>query len=434
MPEGAGDYDRRGAYFEIEAPDNFDPEGPAFFLDGLLRFGSFLHDRGLPVTPSRMMDFVSAMPECDLTSHFDLYLAGRTILVDRMTDLPVYEEAFMKFWQRQGNPQAPEVSPHALPHIGIQAPGENQSPPITRATPGEPQNRRFAKPVPAPPIDADPGEGDGAGKLSYSPSESIHVKELQLLSTEEMQRARRILSELRWTVTSRRSRRLVPARHGAQVDWRRSFRRNVRHGGVLLELARQEQKTVRRPVVAICDVSGSMDKYTRPILHFVHTMAAGLGRTESFVFGTRLTRVTRLMQGRDADRALLRVSDEVKDWSGGTRIGESLQDFNRRWGRRVLGRGAIVVIVSDGWDKGDPYVLQTEMARLQRRCHRLIWLNPVLDLAGERPIPMGMRAATPFIDDLLPARHLEDMFEVNRLIASLKPGRPSRRQARKGLY
>jgi uncharacterized protein with von Willebrand factor type A (vWA) domain len=198
---------------------------------------------------------------------------------------------------------------------------------------------------------------------------------------------------------------------------------------VLLELDHQKAKQVRRPIVALCDVSGSMDRYTRPILHFVHTMATGFGHTESFVFGTRLTRVTRLLRGRDADRALVRVSAEVKDWSGGTRIGDSLRAFNRRWSRRVLGRGAVVLIVSDGWDKGDPVVLQAEIARLQRRCHRLIWLNPALGLPGSVPVPVGMRAAAPFVDDLLPARKLEDMAELSRLIAGLKPGRRVRGRA-----
>jgi uncharacterized protein with von Willebrand factor type A (vWA) domain len=222
----------------------------------------------------------------------------------------------------------------------------------------------------------------------------------------------------------------MPARNGDEVDWRGSLRRNVRHGGVLLELDFQRAKTVRRPVVAICDVSGSMDRYTRPILHFIHTMASGFGRTESFVFGTRLTRVTRLLQSRDADQALLRVSGEVKDWSGGTRIGESLRAFNRRWARRVLGRGAVVIVASDGWDKGDPGLLASEVARLQRRCHRLIWLNPALQPGGERPVPVGMRAAAPFVDDLLPARRLEDMAELSRLIGALRPGRPDRRALR----
>lgn len=399
---------------------------PDRHLDGVLRFGRFLRNRGLPVTPGRMLDLVAAIPECDLGTPNDLFLAGRALLVDRMEDLAIYDAAFRDFWKPSLAGGAREASPHALPHAGAPAAEETEAPPITRAEPGEPKSRRFSKPVPSPPIDSEPGRGEGAGKLSYSPEESIHDKELQALTPDEIRRARRVLAEMRWTVTSRRSRRLIRAQGGDRVDWRRSLRRNVRHGGVLLELDRQRPKTVRRPVVAICDVSGSMDRYTRPILHFIHTMASGFGRTESFVFGTRLTRVTRLLQSRDADRALLRVSGEVKDWSGGTRIGESLRVFNRRWSRRVLGRGAVVLVVSDGWDKGDPLLLRTEIARLQRRCHRLIWLNPALEPGSDRPVPLGMRAAAPFVDDLLPARRLQDMQELSRLIASLKPGRPPR--------
>ena len=312
---------------------------PDRYLDGLLHFGRFLRGRGLPVTPARMMDLTLAVLECNLGTHVDLFLAARTILVDRMEDLPTYDSAFFDFWKPQYSAAAPEGSPHALPHVGVPSPSDSDAPPISRAQPGEPKSRRFGKPVPTPPIDADPGEGEGAGKLSYSPSESIHQKELGTLSAEEIRQARKLLSELAWTVANRRSRRLVRASHGSRVDWRRTLRTNVRHGGVLLELDHQAPKTVRRPVVAICDVSGSMDKYTRPILHFIHAMTSSRGRTESFVFGTRLTRVTRLLGGRDPDGALIRVSEEVRDWSGGTRIGESLAAFNSRWSRRVLGGG-----------------------------------------------------------------------------------------------
>lgn len=381
-----------------------------------------------------MMDLSRALPECDLSTFQDLFLAGRVILVDRMEDLPIYDAAFRDFWQANSRDGAPEAAPHALPHVGAPAPNDSEAPPITKAEPGEPRSRRFGKPVPAPPIDADPGEGDGAGKLSYSAAETIHERELASLTPEEIQLARRVMAEMRWSVASRQSRRLIRDRSGERVDWRRSFRRNVRHGGVLLELDHQDPKTILRPIIAICDVSGSMDKYTRPILHFVHSMSAGSRRTESFVFGTRLTRVTRLLGSRNADEALQRVSSEVKDWSGGTRIGESLRTFNRRWSRRVLGRGAVVLVVSDGWDKGDPLLLQTEMARLQRRCHRLIWLNPAFDTTDLRPVPLGMRAARPFIDDLLPARNLEDIAEVGRLISSLKPGRPVRVTARRPIF
>jgi len=276
-------------------------------LHGLLKFGRFLRRRGLPVTPARLMDLARAFPECDLMSHRDIFLAGRVILVDRMEDLSVYDQAFHDFWRPETMDGAPEAAPHALPHVASSAPQDSVAPPITKAEPGQPRSRRFGKPVPSPPIDADPGEGDGAGKLSYSPTESIHERELASLTTEEILLARRVMAEMRWNVASRESRRLVRSQSGSRVDWRRSLRRNVKNGGVLLELEHQQPKTVRRPIVAICDVSGSMDKYTRPILHFVHSTAAGSSRTESFVFGTRLTRVTRLLGGRDPDQALSRV-------------------------------------------------------------------------------------------------------------------------------
>ena len=408
------------------------PEGN--HLQGLLKFGRFLRGRGLRVTPARVMDLARAFPECDLSSYRDVFLAGRVILVDRMEDLPVYDRAFIDFWRPETADGAPEAAPHALPHVGSPAPEDSAAPPITKAEPGQPRSRKFGKPVPSPPIDADPGEGEGAGKLSYSPTESVHERQLASLTQEEIRTARKAMADIRWNVASRESRRLVHSRLGSIVDWRRSFRRNVKHGGVLLELEHQEPKTVLRPIVVLCDVSGSMDKYTRPILHFIHSLASGSNRFEPFVFGTRLTRVTRLVGGRNADQALQRVAAAVTDWSGGTRIGAALLEFNRRWSRRVLGRGAVVIIVSDGWDKGDPVLLQTEIARLQRRCHRLIWLNPAHDPTGKVPVPLGMRAALPFIDDLLPARNLGDLAELGRLISSLQAGRPVRSAFRRPLF
>jgi hypothetical protein len=180
--------------------------------------------------------------------------------------------------------------------------------------------------------------------------------------------------------------------------------------------------------VVLADISGSMERYTRLLLLFAYGLAASLPQAvESFVFGTRLTRVTRELAGRDPDGALAAVSRRVPDWSGGTRIGEALRAFNFAWGRRVLGRGAVVLIISDGWDRGDPAALREEMARLQRSCHRLIWLNPLLGGADYEPLTRGIQAALPFTDDFLPAHNLASLEELARRLETLGPERRARR-------
>jgi uncharacterized protein with von Willebrand factor type A (vWA) domain len=194
-----------------------------------------------------------------------------------------------------------------------------------------------------------------------------------------------------------------------------------------LELRRQKRKIRTRPLVVICDISGSMDRYARLLLRFVHALGQGLENTEVFVFGTRLTRITRELRKRDVDTALTQVVSSVEDWSGGTRIGEAIKTFNYQWARRVLRSGATVVVISDGWDRGDPELLGREMARLQRSCRRLIWLNPLLGAPGYQPLTQGMRAAMPYIDEFLPIHNLQSLEALADLLSQVEDEPPVRR-------
>jgi uncharacterized protein with von Willebrand factor type A (vWA) domain len=222
------------------------------------------------------------------------------------------------------------------------------------------------------------------------------------------------------------TRRLRASRHGHALDLRRTLRESLRSGGEPITLRRREFRRKPRPLVIICDISGSMSLYSRLLLHFVHTVSNGLSNVETFVFGTRLTRITRQLARRDVDDALTLVTRSVQDWSGGTRIGESLRTFNRRWSRRVLGHGAAVLIISDGWDRGDVRILGEEMARLQRNCHRLIWLNPLLGLEDYRPVTAGMRAALPYIDTFLPANNLDSLIALGKALEAIRDDRAVR--------
>lgn len=234
------------------------------------------------------------------------------------------------------------------------------------------------------------------------------------------------MAEMRWNLGMRRTRRKAPVRSGSYPDMRRIVRRNLKYGAELLELTWRETKYKPRPLVIICDISGSMSLYSRLLLHFIHTISNGLMNVEAFVFGTRLTRITRQLKRRDVDDAVRDVSKTVQDWSGGTRIGDALHFFNHRWARRVLGRGAVVLIISDGWDRGDASVLQVEMDRLQHSCHRLIWLNPLLGSPDYRPLTIGMKTALPFIDDFLPAHNLDSLINLGNILSTIDDSRPER--------
>jgi uncharacterized protein with von Willebrand factor type A (vWA) domain len=250
----------------------------------------------------------------------------------------------------------------------------------------------------------------------------------------EVADARRMMAELSWHLGPRRTRRLASG-EGAWLDLRKTLRRNLKYGGELLEMARRQRKDKPRPLVLICDVSGSMERYTRMLLHFIHTIARGPEHVEAFLFATRLTRITRYLNYRGIDQAVSEVARAVPDWAGGTRVGQALKTFNFKWVRRVSGGGAVVLIISDGWDRGEPELLAREISRLQRSCHRLIWLNPLLGSSTYRPLTRGMQAALPYVDDFLPvhnlnslealARHLNDLGSRRSLGPRYRPSPPA---------
>ncbi|MDQ6823538.1 MAG: VWA domain-containing protein [Candidatus Eremiobacteraeota bacterium] len=396
-------------------------------LTGFLRFGRHLRAHGISVAPAKMRDVIATLPYCDLHSPDEFYWMSRALLVQRQEDLQSFEDAFQSFWKPQPPPNAPEPSPHALPR-SLKAPmGGDEGQLLGRPDVGEPQNRRYAKATRLALMESEPGDGEGGGLLSYSAGETLRYKDFAYMEPHEMDDARKLLVRMRWPITRRRSRRLVPAYDGRNTDWRRVLRRSMQYGGTPLVLTFAKPKEVRRPVILLCDVSGSMDRYTRLLLHFIHTITAASGnKLEAFVFGTRLTRVTREISARNIDAALVGVSKRVRDWSGGTRIGDSLADFNRTHARRLLGRGAVAVVVSDGWDKGDPQVLQCELERLRRRCHRLIWINPSLGVESQRPMAAGMHAALHHVDDFLAVSNLHSLAQLGSILSSLRVGRPSR--------
>jgi uncharacterized protein with von Willebrand factor type A (vWA) domain len=243
-----------------------------------------------------------------------------------------------------------------------------------------------------------------------------------------MQEIKKMMQEMAWELEQRRTRRRMRAKRGLYPDMRRTFRQNLRYGGEPLELAWRKRKLKRRPLVVICDISGSMERYSRVLLKFIYVISNGLEKVEAFVFSTRLTRITHHLYQRDIDTALDEATHSIHDWAGGTRIGESLKTFNYEWGRRVLGQGAIVLLISDGWDRGDIGLLKREMDRLQLSCHRLIWLNPLLGSENYEPLTRGIQTALPYIDDFLPVHNLKSLDQLGELLERLSEYRPERKQ------
>lgn len=378
----------------------------------ILAFGYLLREMGVPVSPGQMLDLLAALEHVPIVSRDDFRSAMRCSLVLRHEDLPLFDTAFEFYW-RPALGSDPEA--HTLQSIvpQLKAPRRQLRLP-RRQDEGEPP--------------ADDEREELELQLAFSRDELLRTKDFAQCTWEEVQAAKELIRRMSWRVEERPTRRRRPEPSGRSLDFRRTLRASMRHGGVPLQLAWRETQTTPRPVVVICDISGSMERYARILLQFVYAITEGLGDVESFVFGTRLTRITRQLRHRDIDEAIDLVSKHVVDWSGGTRIGDAIKEFNFRWGRRVLGHSPVVLLISDGWDRGDPAVLRREMDRLQRSCHRLIWLNPLLGTPGYEPLTLGMQAALPFVDDFLPVHNLVSLEQLGGRLASLSERPPARRQ------
>lgn len=382
--------------------------------DLLPRLGAFarlLHDAGLEAGPRRLTDATRALNHIDLKRQVDFRSALRAVFVSRKDELPTFEAAFDIFWA----PPDPRVSAGTLPGRSRPLP---MSPERAKAWANALglNNSQMNREMDATAV---PASSSG-----YSSEELLRHKDFEQMTWSEMEQVRRLLEQAPWRVAERKTRRLRAARAG-RIDLRRTARHAIRSSGELMHLFRRRPRLRRRPLVLICDVSGSMERYSRLLMIFSHAIARRED-LEAFVFSTRLTRVTRMLRQRDLDRALESVSKRVHDFSGGTRIGDALADFNRHWARRVLGHGAVVIIVSDGWDRGDPVQLTAELIHLRRSAHRLIWLNPLLGSDGYEPLTRGMAAALPYCDDFLAAHNLNALDELGALLARLG-SRPSLR-------
>lgn len=408
----------------------------------LTEFGRILWEVGIYVGPGKMLDLVETLEHIDLTQKEDFYNALKCSLLAKHEQEAIFDQMYIYYWhmrnrqgQKSGEPTPGaakrEDKPLRLPPSELKRLAEHMNTPAEQRRELRPEMRETSRKqvVEERQSDEQDENDEQPQGTAYSAIEVLRKKDFESFSWDEVQEAKKLMAEMRWQLGMRETQRMAPARRGTSPDMRRIVRRNLKYGAELLELTWRETRFKPRPLVIICDISGSMSLYSRLLLHFIHTISNGLLNVEAFVFGTRLTRITRQLKRRDVDEAVQDVSKLVQDWSGGTRIGDALHGFNQQWARRVLGRGAVVLLISDGWDRGESGILEDEMNRLQHNCHRLIWLNPLLGSPDYRPLTIGMKTALPYIDNFLPAHNLDSLINLGNLLSTIDESRPLRSPA-----
>ncbi|HEX2470913.1 MAG TPA: VWA domain-containing protein [Candidatus Limnocylindrales bacterium] len=420
----------------MQAPDDpaivTAPWGPEVdgrrLLQESVGFGRALRTAGLHIDLGAAVDFARALPLVDIGSREQVHAAGETVFVRRRDDRETYDIVFDRWWRARGRRSGDLQAPVLQHPDGTDADGDD---PTGQAEPLPGDERISNRPdewgVPIPAAgDDDEGEGDEVDGIvvapdAYSRGEMLKHREFDRMTPAELRDAERLVDELVPRLERRRTRRYELHSHGRRLAPRAMFRRNLGTGGQLMSWVWRRPVKEPRSLVVLCDISGSMERHSRLLLRFVQALSASSEvRAESFVFGTRLTRVTRLLRDKDRDRALARVSDAVNDWAGGTRIGESFRSFNQQWARRSLRSSGVVIVVSDGWDRGDPNLVAAETARLRRNCHRLVWLNPLAGTPGYQPLAGGMRAAYPYIDDFLPAGTVASLERLGEILGGVR--------------
>lgn len=400
--------------------DDRDPWTESRLAENVVLFGRLLRRAGLPVGPASVVDAVNALLVAGIGSRDDLYWTLHAVFVSRRDHHPVFDEAFRSFWRSRGLVQKliSMLSPVAPPKAATEPPkaGANR---VAKALLGDASADRV---VERPEIEID-------ASLTFSAKEILQAKDFAQMSAEEIALAKREIRDLVMPLDTVPSRRRVPDRRGREIDMRRTIRDSLRTGGAIIPLAFRERKPVHPPIVALLDISGSMSQYSRLFLHFLHALSERR-KVSTFLFGTRLTNVTRQLAAKDPDEALAACSSAVPDWSGGTRIGEALRLFNKQWSRRVLSGGPIVLLITDGLEREGIEGLARETDRLHRSCRRLVWLNPLLRFDGFEARAGGIRAMLPNVDEFRPIHSLD---AIAGLCAALGTGDDARFDPRRWL-
>ncbi|HEY0510984.1 MAG TPA: VWA domain-containing protein [Thermoanaerobaculia bacterium] len=370
--------------------------------ENVVHFTRLLRGVGLRLGPASALDALAAASAVDVLQRDELYWALHAVLVKRPEDFELFDQAFRLFWRDPFGVDS--ALAQLLSHV--------------RVPRAQSVSRRVAEAwqPPAPSHQTLPERTEFDAALTFSADEVLRSRDFDQMSADELARARRIVARMAVSLRPVSTRRFTPDPHGARIDLARTLRESRRTFGDLAPLRFRSRLLLPPPLVVLCDISGSMGRYSEMLLHFLHALLGARSRVQAFLFATRLTNVTRILRRRDVDEALARCGREVMDWSGGTRLRASLRQFNRDWSRRVLGHGAVVLLVTDGLDRDEEPGLAAEADRLHRSCRKLIWLNPLLRWEGFQPRAQGIRALLPNVDEHRPVHNLESLEALGRAL------------------
>lgn len=376
--------------------------------ENILRFARTLRAAGIRVGSSAVIDAIRAVETIGIGRREDFYWVLHATLISRREDQEIFDQAFRLFWRKRALLE--RMMRELVPTVNV--PRDERDDPSRRVAEAFARHDDGAQPEP-PGFEVD-------ASLTMSAREVLHRKDFEEMTAAEIAAARALIARLVLPMDKVATRRLKGRHRGPLIDMRRTFRASLRSGGELIDLKRLDRLQRHPPIVAICDISGSMTSYSRMFLHFLHALGE-TRRVHSFVFGTRLTNVSRQIRARDPDEALRRCSEEVADWAGGTRIASCLRAFNRRWSRRVLGQGAIVLLVTDGLERDADADLAFEADRLRRSCRRLVWLNPLLRYDAFEAKAQGIRTMLPHVDDFRAIHNVEAMSDLVAVLDARRP-------------
>lgn len=384
------------------------------FAENIMHFARALRAAGLPVGPGTMLDAVRAVEASGLHRRDDFYWALHSVCVQRRDQKELFDQAFQIFWR---NPELLEKM------MSLLLPVIHPDVPADQGKDNKKTMRRVAEALAGTqrnePRLSEEKEIEVDATLTFSDEEKLQSKDFEEMSSEELDKARKAIQRMRLPIPEIRTRRFAPKADGRRIDMRRSFRATLKSGGDVVTLQRRARVRRHPPLVILCDISGSMERYSRMMLHFMHAVTNDRDRVHCFVFGTRLTNISRHLRQKDVDLALEKVGEQVEDWSGGTRIGATLADFNLNWSRRVLAQGAVVLMITDGLDRDAGEGLEHEVERLRKSCRRLIWMNPLLRFDSFQPKARGIRAILPHVDEFLPVHNLQSLQDLSEALGRL---------------
>ena len=391
--------------------------GPGGLLsENIMHFGRVLRRAGLPIGPGQVLAALNAVEAVGLGSRVDFCWTLHSVFVNRRDQRELFDQAFHIFWRN------PDILERMMQIMLPDAGGAQQA-----AENAEEISRRLAEALNPNRDGGDDDEEEGEeeitfdASLTWSAGEVLRDMDFEKMSSAEVREALDAIRRMRLPIMQVPTRRFRADPSGARIDMRRSLRAALRSGSDYIPLMKRKRRTRHPPLVIICDISGSMERYSRMMLHFMHAITNDRDRVHTFLFGTRLTNVTRYLRYKDVDAALEKVGEAVVDWSGGTRIGHSVHEFNQNWSRRVLTQGAVTVLISDGLDRDEGTGLAKEMERLHKSCRRLIWLNPLLRYEGFEPKSVGIRAILPHVDEFRTIHNLDSMRDLTRVLGADAP-------------